>query len=66
MDIVLPKTVENMWTRDIAKLLGIDIEKALAVQDFLEMDDFDFSECTKEEFEREVKIAYDYVSYEGE
>lgn len=45
----------NIYTKQIAKLLGITLELAIKVQDRMIID---FSECTKEEFNREARLVY--------
>lgn len=48
----------NKATRDIAALLGIDPQAALAVQRQMEINGLDFSECTQEEFNTAAHEAY--------
>jgi len=48
----------NMYTREIAALLNISLEEAVKVQDEMECNGIDYSECTKAEFKREAKFAY--------
>lgn len=45
----------NIYTRWISSLLKITLERALEVQDRMEID---FSECTKAEFNKEAKLTY--------
>lgn len=45
----------NIYTRWIATLLKISLERALEVQDEMQID---FSECTKAEFNKEARITY--------
>lgn len=45
----------NYWTRQIAAILEISIEDALRIQDEMECNGFDFSECTDNQFMREIK-----------
>ena len=47
----------NMYTRQIAALLKISLEKALEVQDRMSSNGIDFSECTVRTFNKEAKIA---------
>ena len=52
----------NMYTREIAKILNISLEDAVKVQDEMECNGIDYSECTKAEFKREAKYAYSTLS----
>ena len=45
----------NKCTYDIMRLLNVDAEMALKIQDLMEID---FSECTQREFNKEVRFAY--------
>lgn len=47
----------NIYTRQIAELLKISLEDARRVQDQMECNGLDFSECTKAEFKAEAKEA---------
>ena len=47
----------NMYTRQIAALLKISLERALEVQSRMEGNGVDFSECTVRTFNKEAKIA---------
>lgn len=51
----------NQATRDIMALLNVDAETALKVQSKMWESGFDFSEATKKEFNREVKICFELV-----
>lgn len=44
----------NKTTRDIAALLKIDLEAARLVQESMENEGFDFSECTQRSFRKAV------------
>jgi hypothetical protein len=44
------------------KLLNVDAEAALTVQDHLSENGFDFSECSQREFNQSVRSAYDEIS----
>ena len=45
----------NKVTRDIAAILEISLDDALRIQDEMECNGFDFSECTANQFMREIK-----------
>ncbi len=45
----------NYVTRAIMALLKIDVETAILVQFYM---DIDFSECTKAQMNREIRAAY--------
>ena len=45
----------NIYTKQIAKLLGIPLELAMQVQDRMQID---FSECSEKEFNREARLVY--------
>ena len=45
----------NKVTRDIAEMLEISLDDALRIQDEMECNGFDFSECTANQFMREIK-----------
>ena len=40
----------NGYTQEIANLLGIDVQVAVKVQDRMEYNGIDYSECTQDEF----------------
>ena len=42
----------NIYTRDIMKLLNVDVNTALEVQEEMEIDGFDFSESSQREFNK--------------
>jgi len=45
----------NGYTRDIAKFLGIDLDKALKIQNLIDKNDLlDWSECSQRKFEAVV------------
>jgi hypothetical protein len=48
----------NIYTRWISSLLNIPLERALEVQDQMQID---FSECTKAEFNEEARVTYDVM-----
>lgn len=48
----------NSYTREIAKLLKISLEEALKVQDIMECNGIDYSECTQRTFNKEAREAY--------
>jgi len=48
----------NKDTQEIAKLLGITIDAAFAVQNRMGENGLDFSECTKRQFEAAARRAY--------
>lgn len=54
--------VMNIYTRQIAALLNIDLETARRVQDEMECNDFDFSEATDRQFKREAKLCYETIT----
>jgi hypothetical protein len=45
----------NLYTREIAKILKITLKNARRIQDEMEANGFDFSECTATQFMREIK-----------
>jgi hypothetical protein len=47
----------NMYTKEIAALLKTDIEFALKVQDQMEENGIDYSECSTAQFNRAAKTA---------
>ena len=47
----------NIYTKNIAALLKITIEEALKVQDQMERNGIDFSECSTRTFNKEAKFA---------
>lgn len=47
----------NIYTKNIAALLKITIENALKVQDQMERNGVDFSECSTRTFNKEAKLA---------
>lgn len=49
----------NIYTKWIMKLLGIDAETAIKVQDCMEID---FSECTKRQFNKEARAIYENIN----
>lgn len=50
----------NKVLMDIAEVLGVEIIVAAEVRDYIdEWYGIDYSECTKREFEREVRAAYE-------
>lgn len=52
----------NIYTRQIAALLNIDLETALRVQEEMECNDFDFSEATDRQFKREAMFCYETIT----
>lgn len=48
----------NMYTRQIAELLKIDLATALKVQDEMGISGFDFSESSTRKFNAEVRATY--------
>ena len=48
----------NYITKEIIKLLKIDIETVVKVQDEMTASGFDFSESSQQAFKREVKICF--------
>ena len=52
----------NYYTRQIAKILDIDIEDALRIQDEMQCNGFDFSECTANQFMREIKLQQEILA----
>jgi len=52
----------NLYTRQIAELLSISLEDARRVQDEMECNDFDFSEATDRQFDREAKMCFAVIS----
>ena len=49
----------NIYTKDIAEYLDIDIKTAADVQNLMEENDFDFSEASTTQFRRAAKQAYE-------
>ena len=47
----------NIFTKKIAALLKIEIEEALKVQDQMERNGVDFSECSTRTFNKEARLA---------
>ena len=52
----------NIYTRQIATLLNIDLDTALRVQYEMECNDFDFREATDRQFKREAKSCYETIN----
>ena len=52
----------NEDTHRIAKLLKIDLETAVKVQNQMAQNGVDFSECTKKAFNQEARLAYEEIS----
>lgn len=52
----------NIYTRQIAALLNIDVETAVKVQYEMECNGFDFSEATDRQFKREAKFCYEMIT----
>jgi DNA-binding transcriptional regulator YhcF (GntR family) len=52
----------NIYTRQIAALLNIDLNTALRVQNEMECNGFDFSEATDRQFKREAKFCYETIN----
>jgi hypothetical protein len=48
----------NIYTREIAALLKIDLETALRVQNEMSVSGFDFSESSTRQFNAEARAAY--------
>lgn len=48
----------NIYTTDIMELLEVTKDVALQVQEKMEENCIDFSECSKKEFKQEALIAY--------
>lgn len=48
----------NQVTKDIMKLLKVDLEMAIKVQEQMRID---FSECTTKEFNKEVRFCHKIV-----
>jgi len=51
----------NQVTLQIATLLNVNLEIALKIQNYMECDDFDFSECTNKQFTNEVKKVFSII-----
>jgi hypothetical protein len=49
--------IMNMYTKQIAALLKISLDQALAVQSQMDINGVDFSECSTRTFNKEAKIA---------
>lgn len=47
----------NIYTHEIANLLNVDLETAMKVQEYLEYEDFDFSESSSAKLKRHTKQA---------
>lgn len=47
----------NMYTQEIANALKVNVEVALKVQEYLEFEDFDFSESSAAKLKRHAKQA---------
>ena len=47
----------NKTTHDIMRLLNVDAKRALQIQNRMERNGVDFSECTKREFEMAAEQA---------
>jgi hypothetical protein len=52
----------NIYTKNIAALLKITIEEALKVQDQMERNGIDYSECTTRTFNKEARIAAEEIA----
>ena len=50
--------VMNKTTQDIMQLLAVNCDTALQVQDIMDCNGIDYSECTTKQFNREVRNAY--------
>jgi hypothetical protein len=51
----------NRFTQDIAEIANVDLETALKIQNFIEEDDLlDFSEATKAQFKRAIKMVFEF------
>jgi hypothetical protein len=48
----------NIYTHDIAALLKVSLEVAREVQTLMEYNDFDFSESSTSQFNREAKLRF--------
>ena len=48
----------NKTTQEIMQLLAVDCDTALQVQDIMDCNGIDYSECTTKQFNREVRNAY--------
>jgi hypothetical protein len=48
----------NHITREIMKVLGIDVHDAIHVQKVLDESDIDYSECTEKQLHRAIRNAY--------
>ena len=57
-DITHREGFMNKITRDIMQLLSVDCDTALQVQDIMDCNGVDYSECSTKQFQREVRIAY--------
>jgi hypothetical protein len=54
--------MDMLWISEIEKVLGCDEDMAFKVYERMVID---FSECTNEEFEREVRFAYSRILKAG-
>lgn len=52
----------NYWTRQIAKILEIDLQDARRIQDQMGYNGFDFSESTACQFMAEIKYQREALS----
>jgi len=52
----------NKVTRDIMQLLLVDCETALQVQDMMDCNGVEYSQCTAKQFQREVRSAYEQLT----
>ena len=52
----------NIYTKNIAALLKIEIEEARKVQDQMERNGIDYSECTTRTFNKEARIAAEEIA----
>jgi DNA-directed RNA polymerase specialized sigma subunit len=52
----------NIYTKNIAAFLKITIEEALKVQDQMERNGIDYSECTTRTFNKEARIAAEEIA----
>jgi hypothetical protein len=53
----------NAATKEIMKLLKIDLDNAIKVQSIMEMNGLDFSECSAKEFVNFAIEAHDELEY---
>ena len=52
----------NIYTKNIASLLKIEIQDALKVQDQMERNGIDYSECSTRTFNKEARLAAQEVA----